>query len=394
MPEPTIYAAGIALVIASVATFYYLREASKEYLEERRESTYDAIKMLLSSTSSYKDFFTGYETIHDEYTKASENAESYRKLASAFLVSGIAIVIFNFFWDSLVLALGVGVSVFLGIVTALAIWSSYLQGTWSGIQEVHRVKPKRFIFQRKKKSVKQPEEIELKSSTREKQDFKNAIATEVHAILKMFIDQLPHSDITYPSWSSKAEQSKATILNTEDYVLLKTLYDAIEKRNQHLASKDWINTSELHLVNRKCVEALSAAITEIAWIRGSADMDSLLSQAKKKVGLSENGSQSKSQKQVPTTPYRPPYADPQKTEFVFNNMQWAILEAAQGSVGDAISTMELAKTTGLDNADVYRECVILRDTGYVVFTDDSHGMAMLKITGQGLLALRERTRFT
>jgi Flp pilus assembly protein TadB len=137
MSDTTLYAAGVALVIASVATFYYLHEASKTYLEERQESTYNALKTLVSSTSNYKEFVTGYETIHDEYTKASENAEAYRKLASAFLVSGIAIVSFNFFWNSLVLTLGVEVSVFLGIITALAIWASYLQGTWSGIQEVH-----------------------------------------------------------------------------------------------------------------------------------------------------------------------------------------------------------------------------------------------------------------
>ena len=82
------------------------------------------------------------------------------------------------------------------------------------------------------------------------------------------------------------------------------------------------------------------------------------------------------------------------SEFVLSDMQWTILEAAQGAFGNATSTMELAKTTGLDNAAVYRECVILRDTGYVGFTDDSHGMAMLKITGPGLLALRERDRLT
>lgn len=82
------------------------------------------------------------------------------------------------------------------------------------------------------------------------------------------------------------------------------------------------------------------------------------------------------------------------SEFMLSDMEWTILEAAQGSFGNATSTMELAKTAGLENATVYRECVILRDTGYVDFTDDSHGMAMLKITGQGLLALRERDRLT
>jgi len=82
------------------------------------------------------------------------------------------------------------------------------------------------------------------------------------------------------------------------------------------------------------------------------------------------------------------------SEFVLSDMQWTILEAAQASFGNATSTVELAKTTGLDNTTVYRECVILRDTGYVDFTDDSLGMALLKITGHGLLALRERDRLT
>jgi DNA-binding IclR family transcriptional regulator len=82
------------------------------------------------------------------------------------------------------------------------------------------------------------------------------------------------------------------------------------------------------------------------------------------------------------------------SEFVLSNTQWVILKAAQGSAGVATDTTELAKTTGLDNATVYQECVILRDTGYMDFTDDSHGMAMLKITGHGLLALRERDRLT
>ena len=98
MAEPTIYAVGVALIIASVGTFYYLRGASKEYLDERRQSTHEAIKKLVSTTDNVKDFFTGYETLHEEYTKFSENAEAYRRLASAFLASGMAVVGFNFIW--------------------------------------------------------------------------------------------------------------------------------------------------------------------------------------------------------------------------------------------------------------------------------------------------------
>lgn len=75
-----------------------------------------------------------------------------------------------------------------------------------------------------------------------------------------------------------------------------------------------------------------------------------------------------------------------------SGLGWQVLEAAKGSSGTVIATTEIAKAIGKDNAVVYDECVVLRDFGYVRFTDDSHGMALLKITGQGLHALRNKPR--
>lgn len=77
-----------------------------------------------------------------------------------------------------------------------------------------------------------------------------------------------------------------------------------------------------------------------------------------------------------------------------SELGWQILEAAKGSSGTSMATMEIANAVGKDNATVYDECTILRDFGYLHFTDDSHGMALLKITGQGLQALRNRPKFT
>jgi hypothetical protein len=77
-----------------------------------------------------------------------------------------------------------------------------------------------------------------------------------------------------------------------------------------------------------------------------------------------------------------------------SELGWRILDAAKDSSGTVIATMEIGRAIGEDNALVYQECVILRDYGYVRFTDDSHGMALLKITGHGLQALRNRPRFT
>jgi hypothetical protein len=77
-----------------------------------------------------------------------------------------------------------------------------------------------------------------------------------------------------------------------------------------------------------------------------------------------------------------------------SELGWRILEAARGSSGTEIATTEIGKVVEQDNALVYTECAILRDYGYVRFTDDSHGMALLKITGQGLQALRNKQKFT
>jgi hypothetical protein len=79
---------------------------------------------------------------------------------------------------------------------------------------------------------------------------------------------------------------------------------------------------------------------------------------------------------------------------VISDLGWRILEAAKNSSGTEIATMEIGRAVQEDNALVYDECVILRDYGYVRFTDDSLGMALLKITGQGLQALRNKPKST
>jgi hypothetical protein len=120
---------------------------------------------------------------------------------------------------------------------------------------------------------------------REIEDFRNGVATEMHSLLKMFIDPLHHWDISYPSWSSKAEQSKATILGKEDYLVLRSLYDAIEERNRYFASRRGMSVDEVDPLNRKCVEAFSRAYSEVTWLKIASDTDSLLSNARKSIGL-------------------------------------------------------------------------------------------------------------
>jgi len=80
------------------------------------------------------------------------------------------------------------------------------------------------------------------------------------------------------------------------------------------------------------------------------------------------------------------------TSEAISDLGWQILDAAKGSSGEVMATMEIARAIGQDNALVYEECVILRDDGYIHFTDDSHGIALLKITGPGLQALRNRPK--
>ena len=60
-------------------------------------------------------------------------------------------------------------------------------------------------------------------SDREREDFRNAVATETYAILKTFTVELNYRKISYWSWSSKAEQSRVAILGKEDYFVLRSL---------------------------------------------------------------------------------------------------------------------------------------------------------------------------
>lgn len=130
-----------------------------------------------------------------------------------------------------------------------------------------------------------PAEPPTEITNREKEDFKNGVATEVHSLLKLFIDPIHHWDINYPSWSSKAEQSKAAILGKVDYLVLRSLYDAIEERNTYFARRDGMSLDEVDPLNRRCVEAFSRAYSEVTWLKIASDTDSLLSNARKNVGL-------------------------------------------------------------------------------------------------------------
>jgi len=77
-----IYGAGIALMIASVGTFYYLRQASKDYLDERRISAYEAIRKLISLSKDWREMFQ-VELAEEKVTIQTEPGEcnSNRQLA-------------------------------------------------------------------------------------------------------------------------------------------------------------------------------------------------------------------------------------------------------------------------------------------------------------------------
>ena len=130
-----------------------------------------------------------------------------------------------------------------------------------------------------------PQTHEVPVSDREKGDFRNAIATETYAILKTFIVYLNYQKISYWSWSSKADQSRVAILGKEDYLVLRSLYDAIDERNKYFDSRHGFDVPTLEPLNRKCVEALSRAYSEITWLRISSDINSLLLIARDYVGL-------------------------------------------------------------------------------------------------------------
>jgi hypothetical protein len=134
-------------------------------------------------------------------------------------------------------------------------------------------------------------------SDREREDFRNAVATETYAILKTFIVPLNYQDISYWSWSSKAKQSKVAILGKEDYLVLRSFYDAIDERTRYFESRHGFDVPTLEPLNQKCVEALSRAYSEVTWLKTASDTDSLLSKARKSVGLP-----SQITKQTPDSP--------------------------------------------------------------------------------------------
>ena len=138
-----------------------------------------------------------------------------------------------------------------------------------------------FVVESGGRPAEQPTEI----TNREREDFKNGVAAEIYFLLKMFVDPLHHWNLDCRSWSSKAEQSKAAILGKEDYLVLRSLYDAIEERNRYFARGSGMSLDEVDPLNRKCVEAFSRAYSEVTWLKIASDTDSLLSNARKNVGL-------------------------------------------------------------------------------------------------------------
>jgi hypothetical protein len=121
-------------------------------------------------------------------------------------------------------------------------------------------------------------------SDRKVEDFRSGVGAEVRSLLKMFSDSFHHWDISYPTWSGKAEQSRATLLG-EDYHVLRSVYDAVEERNKYFARGLGMNVEEVSPLNRNCVKAFSRAYREVAWLKKEADIDSLLSKARESVGL-------------------------------------------------------------------------------------------------------------
>ncbi len=79
-------------------------------------------------------------------------------------------------------------------------------------------------------------------------------------------------------------------------------------------------------------------------------------------------------------------------EFAPNDKMWAILEVAKGTLADLTSTVAIAGETGRQSSEVYEDCLILKDHNYLTFTE-SLGMALVRITGKGLQALRTRQKF-
>jgi hypothetical protein len=404
LPEATFYIVGASFVLASAPTFYYLRPASTEYLKERKEATHEAIRKLISLRTSTESFFDGYEAIHSAYSQASINAEAYIHFATGLIMVGMAIIGFNLSWDTLVQIFGLGITVLFVTLVAAAIWSAYLNlNTWRGIQEVHRIKPRSFIIQ-DQSNVQTPQPKEKAETFQQSPDIVKSApegdAKNIDGVKKL----LPVFSRFAEKWQEFARnKGYMDSLRVTD---IRNVAETAAIRLREIDSefgKMW--SSEF----RENIRLLIASLARL----GEADSDpntlgpsayGLVSSLynglrikrvssfyEEKVLEKANSLRAENLRKSQPKDWIPEGID---SKFVFNNMQWMILEAAQGSAGNATTTMNLAKTTGLDNATVYQECVILRDTGYVVFTDDTHGMAILKITGKGLLALRERDRLT
>jgi hypothetical protein len=148
---------------------------------------------------------------------------------------------------------------------------------------------------------------------REKRDFRNGVAVEVHSLLMMFVDPLQHWHIDHPSWSGKADESKASILGKEDYLVLRSLYDAIDERNRYFASRQGFDLGTLDPLNRRCVETLSRAYGEVTWLKTEPDTDTLLSRARKNVGLPKSSVETTKAQTTPEIATKLPTPQPELT---------------------------------------------------------------------------------
>jgi hypothetical protein len=139
------------------------------------------------------------------------------------------------------------------------------------------------------------------SSDRERQDFRNGVAVEVYSLLTKFADPLQHRRTDHWSWSGKADESKAIILGKQDYLVLRSLYDAIDERNKYFDGTTGYDPTKVDPLNLQCVKALSRAYNEVSWLKTESDTDTLLARARKSVGLPESPLETKTE--VTPKPY-------------------------------------------------------------------------------------------
>lgn len=148
MADPAIYGIAVVITIAGFTVLYQFRQASKDYLKNAQEATYEAIRKANSYSKDRAHFFKMYETIHAHYTQASEDADAYIRISEGLILLGIVVACFNFVWESLQPNAGL---YFVVLVVAIAYF--FLSGTWGLLKRVHRAKPPRFEFRDENGSI-------------------------------------------------------------------------------------------------------------------------------------------------------------------------------------------------------------------------------------------------